>query len=632
MALKDVGVRLVVEGSGKFKTEMDAVDKKVADLKSGILEHSRLIGTGMTAMGTAIVGAFALATKAAIDFEDAFAGVRKTVDATDAELGVLRQGLRDMTRELPLTHSELARIAEAAGQLGIQKEGILDFTEVMAKLGLTTNLTGDEAATTFARFANITGMDVSFFDNLGSVIVELGNNMATTEGEIASMALRLAGASTIIGLTQAEILALAASLSSVGIEAESGGTAFSRVMLEMNSAVASGGDILKIWASVAGTSVEEFSKLFKKDASGAVLKFIDGLGAVKDMGIDVIPILDKLGLGGIRITDALLRATGAQDLFREATEIANKAWEENNALDEEAAKRLETTKSQLNILKNSMIDLGITIGDFIIPKLTALIDKIKPVIDNVQQWIKDNPKLSVTIITVAGVVGGLLLALGPLLIMLPTIITSLGLIKAGILAVAAASRIATVAQWLWNAALWANPIGLIILAVVAFAAAMVAAVELIRRNWDGIAEFFGKIWKNITTFVKNGVNMVIDYLNSLINALNIVLGLVGISIPRIPRIGETFSRVGGERETDRNEKPAWQTMAEEAPGFIAVEAAVHGLEPFGAAALPPFTLPERGQITINEGDTIYNVEANYTTPQDPATIALDLEALTLAVG
>ncbi len=175
-------------------------------------EKIKFMGKAMVAAGAAIVGALALATKAAIDFEDAFAGVRKTVDASEAEFATLRQGIRDLAKELPLTNAELAGIAEAAGQLGIEKAAILDFTKVMAQLGLSTNLAGEEAATTFARFANITGMDTRFFSNLGSVIVDLGNNMATTEQEIAELALRLSGAGTVAGLTEANILALAAAI------------------------------------------------------------------------------------------------------------------------------------------------------------------------------------------------------------------------------------------------------------------------------------------------------------------------------------------------------------------------------------------------------------------------------------
>src|SRR5690606_15857860 len=164
----------------------------------------------------------------------------------------LNQGLRDMAGVLPATHDEIAGVAEAAGQLGIQTANVEDFTRTMIDLGETTNLSADEAATALARFANIMGTSQSEFSNMGSAVVDLGNNFATTEREIVEMGLRLAGAGRQAGLTEGEVLGLATALSSVGIEAEAGGTAFSRVLIEMGTAVDTQGEKLETFASVAG--------------------------------------------------------------------------------------------------------------------------------------------------------------------------------------------------------------------------------------------------------------------------------------------------------------------------------------------------------------------------------------------
>jgi len=532
----------------------------------GIGDKMGQMGKNLTMKLTAPLVAFgALSLKAAVDFEDAFAGVRKTVDATEEELSLLNQQIRDLTKELPLTHAELAGIAEAAGQLGIETGNIISFTEVLAQLGMSTNMTGQEAATTFARFANITSMDTSFFSNLGSVVVDLGNNMATTEGEIATMAMRLAGAGTVIGMSQAEIMALGAALSSVGIQAEAGGTAFSRVMLEMNSAVSAGGEELAKWAKAAGMSVEEFRQKFQEDAVGSVMAFIAGLKSMQESGKDIQPMLDDMSLGGIRITDALLRAAGAQDLFNEAQTIAAKAWEENSALQEEAAKRLETTKSRMAILKNTMTDVGITVGEFLVPKLQKLMEWLMPILAKIQAWIKENPVLTETIMKIAGA----LAILGPALMVTSQIIKvftgllwlwhnvlSLTAIKAiahsiamkafiiQLYAAVIAQKVATAAQWLWNAAMMANPIGLIIVGVVALGAAMAALGVLIHRHWDGIVSFFASIgnsikivFMNIAEYmykpIKTAVNWIINVINSMIRGINNAFGWLGISIPQI---------------------------------------------------------------------------------------------------
>lgn len=121
-----------------------------------------------------------------------------------------------MAKEIPASTTEIAAVAEAAGQLGIETESIEEFTRTMIDLGEATNMTADVAATEFARFANITQMSQEDFDRLGSSVVALGNSMATTEAEISSMAMRLAAQGSQVGMTEAQIMALAGTMSSLG--------------------------------------------------------------------------------------------------------------------------------------------------------------------------------------------------------------------------------------------------------------------------------------------------------------------------------------------------------------------------------------------------------------------------------
>ena len=166
-------------------------------------------------MGTAAVNA-------QVKWESAFAGVKKTVDGTTEQMAALEKGIKDMSLALPSSAEEIAAVAESAGQLGIQTDNILGFTRTIIDLGNATNLVGEEGASQLAKFTNITQMSQKDFNRLGSTIVALGNNMATTEADIVSMAMRLAGAGKQVGMTEADIMSFSAALSSVGIEAEAG--------------------------------------------------------------------------------------------------------------------------------------------------------------------------------------------------------------------------------------------------------------------------------------------------------------------------------------------------------------------------------------------------------------------------
>ena len=395
-----------------------------------------------------LIGLGALSVKTAIDFESSFAGVRKTVDATEAEYDALAYGIRSMAQEIPTGTSALNEIAEAAGQLGIEKANILGFTRVIADLSETTNLAGQEGATALARFANITGLAQTEFDHLGSTIVALGNNLATTEAEIVAMGLKLSGAGSTIGLTEHQILALGGALSSVGIRAEAGGTAFSRVMISMFNAVETGGEELDKLANVAGMTSEEFARAFKEDAAGALITFLKGLDAVQKSGGNVFAVLEDLGLGEIRVRDALLRTSSAHELVEDATNLASKAWEENTALTKEAALRYGTTASQMEILKNKAADVALSLGQELTPMLLDVLDNLQPLTDELKEavkWFADlEPETQRNIVkfaALAAAAGPVLFVMGGILSMLGGLIT-FGGTAAGVIGVLSTKAVA----------------------------------------------------------------------------------------------------------------------------------------------------------------------------------------------
>ncbi len=330
--------------------------------KAGV-KAFKAVATAAAAAGTAIVGIGTMAAQAGIGFESAFAGVKKTTDATAEEYTQLREEILAMTREIPAAGEEIAGVAEAAGQLGIEKENLLSFTRTMIDLGESTNLSSEEAASSLAKFANITGMAADNYGRLGSVIVDLGNNFATTEADIVSMATNMASAGELAGFTEAQIMAMSTAMSSVGIEAEAGGSSMSKIIKKIQVAVETGNKSLKDYARVAGKSVEEFKEDFEKDGLTAVAEFIKGLNDVERNGKSATVILDEMGLTEVRLSNTLLSLANADDLLLNAVETANNAWDENIALTNEAAQRYETTESKIAVMKNGFTEMGIVMYD-----------------------------------------------------------------------------------------------------------------------------------------------------------------------------------------------------------------------------------------------------------------------------
>ena len=365
----------------------------------------KAIATASGVAAAAITAAAAASIAVGSDFESAFTGVKKTVDATEEEYAMLRQNILDMSKEIPSSASEIANVMEIAGQLGIATDSLTEFTKVMINLGVSTNLSAEDAATALAKFANVVSMPdfdengISNYERLGSVIVDLGNNFATTEQDIVTMATRLASTGDIVGLSEAQIMALATAMSSVGIEAEAGGSTMSKLLRKIQLAVETGSSSLQDYASVANMTGEEFSQVFKDDAVVALSAFIDGLNDTERNGKSAVAILDDMDIKEIRLTNTILALANASGVMSNAIDTANKAWDENTALAIEAGKRYETVESKMQIMKNAFVDLGISVYEDLREPLVDAIgfstDKIEELnkkisgANGVSKWIND---------------------------------------------------------------------------------------------------------------------------------------------------------------------------------------------------------------------------------------------------
>ena len=360
---------------------------------------SSLGGKLTTGLTLPLVASVGMVTKAAVDYESAFAGVKKTVDETaTVSYKNLSDGIRQMAKELPASAVEIANVAEVAGQLGIKAEDILTFSRTMIDMGESTNLSAEEAATAIAKIANILGLTSDEYGRFGASVVDLGNNFATTERDIVEMTNRLAAGGKLAGLTAPDILGLATAMSSVGIEAEAGGTAMTQTLTAIGNAVSLTGkgaaDDLNLIAKTAGMTSEEFQQAWKEKPVVALQSFIKGLKDAQDKGVNMNAILAQLGMTGIRQSNMLKSLALASDKMGDAVDRSNKAWKENTALTNEANKRYETTESQLKMFKNQVTDLAIEFGGPLLKALRDGLTAAKPWIDTLAKMAKQFSSMS----------------------------------------------------------------------------------------------------------------------------------------------------------------------------------------------------------------------------------------------
>lgn len=418
---------------GTFGRGLETVGGKIQSAGqnvSSFAQNMMPMALGIGAFGKQSVDAFK-------DFESTLIGVQKTTNANNAEMQVYGEEVRKVARELPHTASEINRVGEIGGQLGIGMDNLLDFSLVMLDLSKTTNLTLEEGATKAAQFANIMSMPEEQYRNFGSALVDLGNNFATTENDILQLAHRIGGAGAQLNMTTGDVLGLATALAQTGVKAESGGTNLSKTLIQMKLAVDLGtegfndfdsvlqeygltvedvrsaqeegaqamedlassvglsidefdaitssldGQAAKLeeWAAASGKSVEQFRKDFQENAAEAFVDLIKNIGELDENGQSVAVTLDKLKISGQRQYDTISRLVESHGKLGEAVEMGNRAFEENTALTDEAALRYGSFESQLQVLKNRFNDVLIDIGQRIAPHLLEAVEYVGELIE-----------------------------------------------------------------------------------------------------------------------------------------------------------------------------------------------------------------------------------------------------------
>ncbi|RIM08443.1 phage tail tape measure protein [Staphylococcus chromogenes] len=478
-----------IQTVNKYKDSLQSVSSTMRSVGTGALIYMTM--PAVAAIGTGI--------KASVEWEQALAGVAKTTNMSGSELNKMGNEITNMSNKMPFAATEIAGVAEAAGQLGVKKKEITSFTKTMLNMGVATNLTAEEAATEFARFANAAKMPISDVDRLGSTVTALGNTTATTEAEIVELGQRLAGAGSQAGFSADQIMSISAAISSAGIEAEAGGTAMTQIFNKMTKAAANGGSELEAFAKTSGMSAQEFAQTWESNPSKALSAFVKGLSQTKGGAKGVISALDQVGIKGVREADTIRRMANNHKLLDEALKTGAEGWKKNTALTDEARIRYETMGSKLKVLKNTFINFMRTIGDALAPFVIKLSDALTGLFKHLQ-GTSDATKIAITVF------GLMAAAIPPLLI-------GLGLLGSAITNIA-------------------------------------GAVTLLNGTKGGAA-FFSLFNGGIKSVLPN-IGQMLTKIPLLGSAFTILTGPIGIAIAAVVAIGTAFVVAYKKSETFRN--------------------------------------------------------------------------------
>lgn len=479
----DVQITISVKGD---TGDIDKASKKFKKFSQDTIKSSRAIVAGVAAAGGAIVAGLGFAAKAAIDFEDGLANVRKSTGATDQELKNIGDSLLDLSTKSRTSLSALTEIATIGGQMGVATKDIESFTEAIdiAVVALSDEFTGgaEEVTSQMGKLRNLfTDIRSDRIDqdilHISNAINELGASGLATGGFVSEAARRIAGIAVPLGATTGQVLGLSATMEELGFNVERGSSSVVRTLQLMAKDTAG-------FAKIAGTSLGEFSDLVDTDINAAFVSVLDGINELNPSATEMAAILDDLGLSGVGNAELFLKMAENSDLLAEKQNLATEALKGTDSVLAEFNIKNETTAAQLAIVRDNFTKIAIEVGSVVLPVIVEftnwLKDEFIPQLKILWQWLSDNKEI------VLGVAAALVI----------------GMIPAFFAAISA-----------------------IILTIIAMAPLLIA-MTLIGTAIAILAKAWKNNWLDIRGFAEEQINRIIGMINGLIRKLDGLLNLI----------------------------------------------------------------------------------------------------------
>ena len=488
----DTQLKAVSARMGELKGKAATAQLSFQGIADGFNRYFGIITAGAAAFTGMIFSIKQLVTAQA-ELSDSFADIRKTTDMTATEVEVLNAAFGKL--DTRTSRQELREMAVVAGQLGIAKDQVLPFVDSVDKLNvaLGDEIKGgaEEVAKQMGTLRNVlTDMKSDNISDdmlrIGNAVNELGAAGFATAPVVVDFANRIGGVGLSLGLTSDEVLGLAATLQELNVSTERGGTAVTKILQKMTTNVAD-------FAKIAGIPTKEFTDLVNTDLFGAFNKVLEGSKRGGQSATLLSGIIKELEVSGAGASEVFAKLGGNTEMLAEKVKLAGTSLQGTDSILNEFNIKNTNLAASLDKLGKQFYSL------ITLPGVTSFFTSQVQNLTSLVNWFKDLPlfveKYRLAIIAVTGVtaawmaaktrslqialLNNLTLKEGILLKAKDAIVMEFLIIKEQLLSewkgnVTVATKLATSAQVLWNAAIASNPIGAIILGITALVGAIKA--------------------------------------------------------------------------------------------------------------------------------------------------------------
>ncbi|MEE9987283.1 phage tail tape measure protein [Agrobacterium pusense] len=336
-----------------------------------------LIGQAV-ALGAGYFGAtegMSATAGAAIEFETAFADVKKVVEATDEQFENMRRSIRRMSGEIPLAATDIAALFAAAGESGVATEDLQSFAEMAARVGVAFDMTAADAGESLAKLKTQLGLNVAETGEMADAINHLSNNMASKAKDVTEFMLRVGAIGEMSGFVKEDVAAMGSAMIAAGSDASTAGTAMKNVIRALAR-----GDFAKKSqrdaAKALGLHLPSIAKDMQKDAKGTMRKVLTAIAkAPKHQQTSLLSEFfgDEASafmplVGNIKLLDDALASVA------DRTKYSGSAFAEY-------VQRANTTRNVLDLLGNKISNVFAGMGDDMLPAIREGAEGIGYVID-----------------------------------------------------------------------------------------------------------------------------------------------------------------------------------------------------------------------------------------------------------
>lgn len=494
-------LRRLQQEAATTSTTLSKID--VAGQKMESVGNS-IAGAGKKMMGiTTIIGGVGIAAvKTAADFDSAMSQVAAVSGATGDDFDALRDKAREMGAKTKFSATEAAEamnyMAMAGWKTGDMLDGIEGVMNLAAASGEDLATTSDIVTDALTAFG-LTAKDSGHFADILAAASSNANTNVSMMGETFKYCAPIAGALGFSAEDTAEAIGL---MANAGIKSTQAGTALRTIMNNLS------GDI-----KISGKAIGDVT-IATTNADGSMRSLSDILGDCRtafgnltesEKAQTAESLVGKNAMSGFL---ALMNAAPA-DVDKLSGAIANC----DGVSEKMATTMQDNLAGQLTILKSQLQELAISFGDILMPAIRSIISKLQGFVDKLNGMDEGTKR---TIVTIALLVA----SIGPLLIIIGTTISKIGVAMQGFVKLAnGVSKLKVAIQGgtgiLGKLGAALGGVSAPVLAVVAVIAVLVAAfVHLWRTNEDFRDAIIGT-WNRIKDTISGFCQGIVDRLNAL---------------------------------------------------------------------------------------------------------------------